>query len=778
MIRHSLLSILRALTKNPFHNGVNFVGLSISICSALFIIYFVYYEASYDAYHEKKDRIYRVTTRIVSPTSEDHVAWSPMPLAPTLASDYEQVEGFVRLHKWDQDAWVKIGTSSFRQDELYSSDENFFSVFSYRLLHGDTTKVLDRPYTIVLNESTAAKYFPDGNAIGQSIIMDNNEYEVTGVMEDADRRSDIVPSAIVSYTADEKNYISWAITYVLFRTVDDGAKFQPELDKEVDKYFRPDFKKAGSDLQMFLEPLSSLHFVPQHMFDSPKGNIQYLQLFEGLAIFILLLGAINYINISVALSIKRSKEIEIRKNMGATDLQVKLYFLAGAMIFVLASFICGFVMFLLLKNKFFDISGINIDFAYLTEPLFVAILIGVFVLLVLISGVYPSFHTSSVVDARSSSGKVGTIVRKGLITFQFAFSLLVVILTGIVAKQTKFLLAIDPGFKKEQVLIFQLPHEERVFEIMGPLQNDLISEPSVSGVTFCGQNSVPGSNYDVDVFEFENGEMPRQRTVANISVDSTYMNLLGLRIIEGRNFSASSSEPEFLVNESFVKSMEWSSAIDKKLKMKNGELGRVIGVVQDFNYHSPHKKIEPMIIGQLMYPELMLVKISSTDKSKLDALKATWLKHTEFPGGDYKFLTDLYDLQYSKEKTTLSVFNYFSIVMIVTAFFGVFALYSIIVEQSAKEIAIRRVLGGDTLSIGKLLLGKTLMPMVISMIIAGAISFFISATWLSNFEQKVAVGIWIHITAFIGIVAITGLVIGFYLYQSVKYNPSERLRSN
>lgn len=801
MIRNYLKISWRHIRSSKVYSLISIIGLAIGICCSLFIALYVFDELSYDQFHEKKDRIYRITEK-VNHNGELNAALTSLPVGPTFVQDYPEVENFVRFMKMGNRLSIKVDDQIFREENFWYTDSTLFDVMSFKLLQGDRGKALAAPHSVVLSRELAQKYFGSPTeAMGHSIRIGDTHFNVSGVVENSPSNSDINYSAFASLTSlpfeaqmafNQDWFRLCCHTYLLFNQPLEEGGFRQQMDDFSERYVDPYVATFGtnSSATFNLQPLTGLHFDNSREYDTTKGNKSYLSIFILLAVFILAIACINYVNLSLSQSIKRAKEVGVRKTLGAHPSQIKFQFLGESVLISMLALFAGLVLVEVLLTPFNNITGKDFHLAEVFNWQMILTMLGIVLLTGIISGLYPAvvlagFDASHIL--RGSLPKLGRFgnLRRVLMVLQFAFSLFMIIGTISIFQQMGYLQHKKLGFDRDQVVVLTMPQDTALMNRLDYFKDELLDNPGIVSVT--GSGGIPGKPVGELMFRIEqNGQMV-DKNIKFLDADEDFFDLLDIEVVAGRNFSEdirTDINQGFIINETAARKFGWNeNAIDKRIQwglLGDGKAvydGKVVGVVKDFHFASLHNPLEPLVI--LFRPhqsQLFSVKLAGGDISgSLAFVEDKWHEFADPHPFEYQFLDERINAQYQEERTLLSIFGYFSALSILIAALGLFALTSFTVQQRMKEFSVRKVLGARISDLTRLLGKEFLVLMGIAMIIISPLAYYAIATWLENFSYSISVPLYSFFMAAVLSLSITFLTISYHIVQLAKANPARTL---
>jgi putative ABC transport system permease protein len=781
MIKNYLLIAWRNLLKHKIFSLINILGLAIGIAACLLIFLYVQHEFTFDQYNTKADRIARITTTMHAPESDLVLATSPTPLAATLKREFPEVENAVCL---DQTATiVKLNNEFTREEEFYKTDQPIFAVFDFEFLEGSAAEALQQPNTVVLTASTAKKYFGNTPSLGITITCDGTPVLITGVVKDRPANSDLPIKGLLS--TDFSKETKWVenfdlYTYVLFRRPTNLAAFERKVTSLTSKYLRPELDAMGAKeyrVDFKTEALADVHFSQGKLGDTPKGNKQSNYIFSVLAIFILLIALLNYINLSTAKSMERAKEVGIRKVSGASPFQLVRQFLFESFFLITIAWLLGMALVRLTLPFFNQLLDTSIVVNWTAILLFTA---AVFFITVLLAGVYPSFVLSSFQPIKvlksgwRYSGK-GVGLRKIVTITQFAIAAALIMGTIVVYYQLRFIDQKDLGFNKDQLMNIYLPRDSAYQSAVAAFRNALEQRPEIQDLTV-GSGMVDGG-MSVGTTITKTAGKKREMMCNYYAIDPHFLSVFQIQLAAGRNLSDSfgtDKQEAFLVNEAFVQSMGWKTAIGQEMEGWDHK-GKVIGVVKNFYYRSLHNMVEPLVMVYNKFPvNTISVRIK---QGSLPVVKQLFQQYFQDRPIDYAFFDEMVNKQYSKDKVTRALFTDFTILAIFVSCLGLYGLVALVAAQRTKEIGTRKVLGA---SLGQLLalLTKDFMKLLLwALVIALPVAGFVMYKWLSSYAYHTPLYWWMFVLPAVLLLIIALAVISREVIKTALVNPVKSLRA-
>ena len=796
MIKNYLLISLRNIRQSPLYAFINIFSLAIGLTACMVIYLFILDERSFDAFHAKNESIYRLDEVQNFPgTNLQKVALSMPGMAPAMLKDFPEVSSYTRFMCRPKQLLVK-DEKRFLLPFLATVDSTFLEVFDFGVKQGDRLTALDEPYSIMITEKTALKFFDSAEkAMGNTITFRDKEYKVTGILEEVPENSHMKFDALASMTtitSEEKNFndrwgSNFLNTYLVLHPNTDiaalEAKFPAFMSRHMDN---PDINKF---YVLYLQRLQDVHLAStdiEHDYNNyRKFNGEYLDIFSIVGIFILIIASLNFMNLTTARASHRWKEIGVRKTVGAKKLQLFLQFIFEST--VLAFF--ALVLAAALSLFFIPLVNLALDrqlslLSFLDNPINLIYLFLVTLGLGLITGIYPSFYmTSFTMASVLKGGNKGTgrsVFRSSMVVVQFGLSLAMIVSTLIVIQQLSFMQDKDLGFNKEQMMLVDMNREaNEKFEI---LRTELKRSPLIVGVTASGQRL--GENFHQSGFKVKGDTGVFNITPSNVNVDYEYLDVYGIKLKEGRSFSkdvATDKDMAFIINESFAKELGIKDIVGTPAGhgwYHNDTLGTIIGVAKDFNFNSLHYKINTLQMS--VHPEWgydeMSVKIDATRAEEAIAfVKKLWDQHVSYPF-DYSFLDEHFEKLYRTDQQMSSVVAIMAGLAILISCMGLFGLAAITTSRKTKEIGIRKVLGATEAQITVLLSRNFTILLIISFVIAGPITYWLLLKWLESFAYRVTINPLLFFLGGFVALTIALLTISYHTVRSARSNPVDSLR--
>lgn len=812
MIKNYFSLAFRSIWNNKVYAAINMIGFAVGISACLFILLWIRDEKSFDRFHTKSDRIYRLLVDVDSRVQPR----TPHPLAQQMVIDYPEVEKAVTMSPiWDAGLTpaqfsVKYEDIVYDEKRFFSADTTFFEIFDFPFLAGNPRTALKEPMNLVITRDMAIKYFGSvREAIGKSLKINDQSYiTVNGVIENVPSNSHFTFDFLVSYVTmkqiDRQNhggilsdYYTWNdfghYNYLLLKKGTDVKQLEKKLNKWLlVQNFIPLNEKyhqliVDGRFQFKLQPMNDIHLHSNIMWElGTNGNILYVYIFLTAALLILIVACVNFMNLSTARSLKRAKEVGIRKAIGVQRKQLVFQFLIESVVLTLFSAFIALIIVYAFLPVFNNFTGKGFILYNLLNPQQVwKLLLGVLVIGIF-AGSYPAFYLSSFIPYEVLKGKVQTggsqlTIRKFLVIFQFTISILLIICTMVIYKQISYLRNRDLGFNQEQVVVISLK-DNGIRNQFDAIRTSLLVNPAI--IKVAGTSSIPGGQFNQNSISFE-GESD-EKLIAETFVTSDYFDLLQIKTSAGRVFSddfMGDTTASFVINESAGRLYKWDSPVDKTITYYGDNYGnatgKIIGVVKDYNIHSLQQPIEPLIIllGKKYLLTYMIIKISPENiPATLAFIEKTWGKFDNRHAFSYSFLDALFASQYQSEKRMGTIFWIFALMAIFIASLGLFGLSNFMIEQRTKEIGIRKAHGAGVVNILIMLSRQFAAWVIIASILALPLGYMIARNWLENFAYRTTIGIVVFILAVLISIAVTLLTISYQAWHTARMNPVESLK--
>lgn len=799
MIRNYILATFRYMLRNKVYTLINILGLAIGISGVIISLLFVLDETSYDKHNEKADRIYRLAYHYKR--TDGSISGSPIGpwrMKNSMITSFSEIEEFARLSV-HLNFKMKFGDIEFYENEISFADNNIFNVFSFNFLIGKPDNALSAPYTIVLNKTTANKYFGDENPVGKSIkaiTPDGDlDFEVTGVFEDIPKHSHFHVNALISsktgehiFAQDNKKILeNWGegfvYNYILLKDTYAANQLSSQFKEFMIKNISEEY---AENVEYELQPLLDIH-LKSHLRGEieANGDITSVYIFGIIAIFILIIASINYMNLATAQSAKRAREVGLRKIIGSSRKQLVFQFIGEALSLAFLAMLISFVLSELFLPIFNELSGKELELS-LTSTFSISFIL-ISLLIGLIAGSYPAFFLSgfkiiNVLRSDQTIKSSGSSFRKILVVVQFSISIVLIISTLVIFNQWSYMRNKKLGINTYHILVTRLPgYKYKEFK------EEILKYSGIKYVT--ASNKRPTERLSSNLGYKAEGLDPKKRaSIKIVTVDYDFFETFENKIIKGRSFSKdfqTDAEEGIILNEAAVKEIGWDNPIGKwfetsTLDENNNwqpKKGKIIGVAQNFNFESLHTQIQPVCFFiEPNWRSWVSIKVSGENLPEtINYLKSTWDKFSDGDPAEFTFLEDDIRKLYENEENFMKVFLIFAGLAIFIACLGVFGLASFTAEQRTKEIGIRKTFGANVSNITIMISYEFLKLVSLSFVIASPIAWYFMADWLNEFPYKISLS-WIHLlSGFVIVIVITMLSVTYQALKAALKNPAEAL---
>jgi putative ABC transport system permease protein len=796
MFKNYMHIALRNIKKHKGYSLINILGLAIGMACCILITSYVIYELSYDKYHENADSIYRIKSDAKIGDNLLQIPKSSPPMAGYMVENFPEVSNATRLRELGN-VPLKYRDNQFYEGRIFFADSSFFDIFTFPLLKGDPKTALKAAYTAVITEDTARKYFGEEDPIGKVMTIEESvDFTITGIISNVPRNSHFVFDMLCSFETHAQNnresMANWLsinyYTYIMLQKGSDPYSLEQKLPEMITSNAGNILKAVKGDLRLSLQPLTSIHLhsrLEQEI--SATSNIAYIYIFSAIALFILFIACMNYMNLATARSAKRAQEVGMRKVLGAHRGKIVRQFLGESLLTSSISCIIALLFVEIALPLFRSISGINLRINYMENPWLIPGLLGLTILVGLVAGSYPAFFLSSFLPIRILKGSLrtgsgNTHFRGVLVIVQFTISIVLIIGTIITFNQLKYMKNTALGFDKEQILILPISDESTVESLL-PLKEELKNYPGVIDVG--ASSHVPGETTYYNPFLPEGFTREQMIWMGQLNVDPDFIPTMGIEFLAGRNFSSELQTDQthsVIINETAAKRFGWDDPVGKtigELSISGGIKRRpVIGVVKDFHIESLHREIGPLLItNNTEWLNTLSIRVAPDNiPETLSFLSKKWDQHNPLRPFRHFFLDDSFDAQYKADERLSKIFSYFSILAIFIACLGLFGLASYTAEQRTKEIGIRKVLGATLSGIVKLLTKEFSKWLLLANIIAWPVAYFVMRKWLQGFAYRTSIGFYIFVLSAVIALAIALITVSYQALKAAKADPVESLR--
>ncbi len=808
MIKNYFTIAWRNLVKNKVYSFLNITGLAVGLASFLLIALYMMDELSYDRYNEKADRIYRINSDIRFGGGDLHLPVSSDMMGQLMIKDYHSIEQYTRIYNSNGPKLIKKDKAFINEYNVANVDSTFFDVFTIPAISGNTHMALNEPNTVVITESTAKKYFGKTDVLGKTIETNDEKnpiYKITAVVKDIPVNSHFHFDFM--FSMKNSNY-EWGQltshnfhTYLLLKRGTDYKALEKNFAQYIDKYVLPsvrqfikissmdDFNKSGNRLEYTLIPLTKIHLYSDRSFElSPSGNIQYVYIFSAVALFILLIACINFMNLTTARSASRAKEVGIRKVLGTERKYLIFQFLTESTLMAFFSLVLAIVSAYLVLPVFNDVASKSMTLRSLFSPYILPLLILLPALVGIVAGSYPAFFLSAfrpieVLKGKLKLGGKSVSLRSVLVVFQFATSIILIVGTLVIYKQLHFIQSKDLGYSKDQVL--SVRNSYVLGDKTESFKNSVLQMNGVISATVSGFLPVTNSSRTDNTY-FKNATLDIKEglDMQNWSVDYDYFKTLGIQVIRGRGFSKDygSDSSAVVINETTASILGYPDPVGKKIYRSEGPnqlyTFTIIGVVKNFNFESLKQGIGPLsfVLGKRAWMVSFKVNTANT-KGLIKNIEAKWKEMSPTMPFNYTFLDDSFNEMYASEQRVGKIAIIFSTLAILIACLGLFGLATFIAEQRTKEIGIRKVLGASVQGIVRLLSKDFLKLVLVSFVIAAPLSLWFMNRWLSDFVYRIPLEWWIVGLAGVVAMIIALITVSFQAIKAAVANPVKSLKT-
>jgi putative ABC transport system permease protein len=804
MVKNYLLIAFRNAWRNKGYTLINLLGLAIGICSSIIILLFVLDELSYDRHNEHFDDIYRICIRGKIQGNELEAALSNAPMGATLKGDFAEVEEFTRLFTFDGDPIVRYEEQVFIEENFYYADSTFFDVFTAPAVFGDPGEMLNRPNTVVLTEEIARKYFGNEDPVGKMLKVGQREenFEVSGVVkgfpENSHFRFNMLGSMTSIYLADVTQWLgNNNYTYIRLQEDFEADQLEAKFPELVNLHMGPqleeilgltmeEFFAAGNTYGYFLEPLKDIHLKSDLQFEiNPGGSHASVIIFSVIAVFLIIIASINFMNLATASAAKRATEVGIRKVAGAEKGRLVWQFLTESFLITLLALILAIVLVELFLPAFNNLAGKRLDLIAIGpwKLLLGMLVIGLYVGIA--AGSYPAFFLSSfrpaeVLKSGAMRGIRGSLLRRALVTFQFIITIVLFISTMVVNRQMNYMLSKDLGFDKENLVVI-----DRVYVLdtqIDAFRQELLKNPSILQASL--SSAVPGGLIGDNAYLPEGAATDETHAINNIMADWNFLETYGLELVEGRWFQEDIPTDSFTIvlNESAVKALSFEDPLNESLLTSFGDNTndpyRIIGVVKDFNFQSLHQDIRPLVIQFNRGNNYQLsVRISGNQTGEtLAYIEKVWSSFMEQQPIHMTFLEEDLALLYGNDEKTAIVFSIFAVLAIFIAALGLLGLASFSAAQRTKEVGIRKAMGASISSVLITLSKEFIWLILLATLAAWPLGYFFMKDWLQDYPIRINLEAQVFIVSTTIAFLIAAITILLRVYQAASTNPVQSLR--
>jgi putative ABC transport system permease protein len=797
MLKNYVTSALRNFRKHTGHSFINVTGLAVGIACCLGILMYVQDELSFDDFHADADHLYRLN-KVVTPQEggeERHAITSGL-MGPTLVEDYPEAVAAVRVLPWFNPELTTVGETSVMLEDLMIADANFFQVFDFELVRGDPARVLAEPLSIVLTEETARRFFGDEDPVGRRIeSLGGFEYTVTGIAKSAPHNSHLTYSAIISWQTTvpgvgpmDAEWLNNWLTQVLYTYVllDDAAS-PASLEQKLPAFMERHFPERVDQYRLYLQPLSDIYLGSadlQYVRAVRTGNRTYVRIFSFIAVLVLLIACVNFMNLSTARAAERTREVGVRKALGARRGQLIEQYLGEAFVFVVTAVLLALALVQIALPLLNSLTGKSLGLGSIGFLPLSGMLAGLTLVCTMLAGTYPAFLLSrfrpeGALRAKGSIRLSGGSLRRVLVVLQFAATILLIVGTAVVYRQVRFSQQKDLGFDREQLLVLRTADTDLESGIE-TFRQELLENPAVLDAAVTGR--VPGSG-TIGFGILPEGKPDTETWTANaIRLGDTEMaRTYGLEVVDGRFFDEdrpTDAETGVVINETLARQLGWEDPVGRSLSI-SGELsdGRVIGVVGDFHYESIHNAIGPLVLFVAPRPNYVTVRFRTDDvQGLLSDIESKWAAMDAVHPFDYTFLDQQWARMYVTEERLMQTLTLFAVLAVFVACLGLFGLAMHTSAQRTKEIGIRKVLGASVGGIVTLLSREFVLLVLAGGLLAVPLAWTASERWLEGFAYRIHPGPGIYILAILTALVVALVSVGWQAVRAATADPVSSLR--
>jgi len=803
MLKNYLKIAFRNLRKDKIYSIVNLLGLSIGMACTILLFLFINDELSYDTHHPYADRTYRVASHFNMMGRAYNVAVAPAPLGKTFVAEYPEVEKFARFRNRGSQI-LSYGNKSFKENKAIFADNSILEIFTVNLLTGNKETALKEPNTLILSEKTARKYFGNDNPIGETIKIANKyDYKVAGVFEEITSNTHFHFDVIMSMESlEESREMVWLSsnfnTYIVLSKNTDPDELQKKFPEFIKKYFSSQIEQVmgvpldkldekNISASFYLQPITSIHLHSDLQSElEANSDFQYVYIFSIIAAFILLIAAINFVNISIARSAKRAKEVGIRKVLGSQKRELVGQFLTESFLITLISLSFSILIIKIFMPYFNYLTGKSLALDLSNSLILVPLLITIIFIVGILAGSYPAFVLSSYKPVSVLGGKIKNATktgnfRSGLVVFQFTIAIILIISTIVVYKQLNYIQNKKLGFDKNQVVILR---ESYLLENnLQTLKEEMLTYPEVINASVSGYLPIPSNSNNSSIYL--EGKQNEMAPVQQWEVDYDYIKTMKIKIVKGRDFSKDfgNEDQSIIINQATVKQFGLSKPIGVKFERFVNNDGdtktmTVIGVVEDFHFESLRKNIGPLIMYLGKDNSAISFRVNTADMPGfISKLNNKWNELAPSQPFNFTFLDEAFNTMYFAEQKVGNIFAIFAGLTIFTGCLGLFSLSAFAAEEKTKEIGIRKVLGSSISQIILMLSKEFFKLVIISFIIAAPIAYFAMQDWLDNFQYRSDLSIGLFLSAGLIVLLISMITISYHAVKATTLNPVEAIRT-
>jgi len=806
MFRNYLKTAFRNLLKSKFYTSINIIGLAVGLATCLLILLYVLDELDYDRYNVNAGRIYRVNNEIKFGDNYFDIAVAPALMGSTMVREMPQVQQYARL-RWYGSFLVKKDNENIQEGRVGFADSSLFDVFTLPMISGDPKTALKNYHSLVITETIAKKYFNSTDVVGKTMLInDTGNYKITGVIKDIPKQShfnfDFFVPMIEDGGSNEDNWLSenWS-TYILLKKNADVKQVEAQLNPMMDRHVGPllksvinqsldEFKKTGGYIRANLTPLTDIHLHSNKSAElDAVGNAEFVYIFSAIALLILLIACVNFMNLSTARSANRAKEVGVRKVLGSLKKNLIQQFLTESLLISLIALIFAVLIAWLLLPYFDQLTGKDIHAATLFQPGMMISLVVLMLIVGLLAGSYPAFFLSSfqpidVLKGKLAGGFKRSWLRNALVIFQFCISIILIFGTVVIYNQLNYIHNKDVGFNRNQVITIN--HTDALRDQAVTFRNELLQISGVQDATMSSYLPVNYNRSNNAYFTSPALDAKTGMSMQSWTVDEHYVSTLNIKLIQGRNFSQQflTDSSGIIINDAAAKFLATKDLLNKKLydieDVQTRKLGEyhIIGVMKNFNFSSLRDVVTPLALFLGKNNGNISVRINSADIPNVIAqIKNKWKSIAPSQPFDYSFMDEDFNKLYTTEQRTGQIFITFAVLAIIIACLGLFGLITYAAEQRVKEIGIRKVLGASVGNVAGMLSKDFLKLILISAVIAFPVAWWAMNKWLEDFAYRVSISWWVFCIAGVLALFIALITVSFQAIKAALANPVRSLRT-
>ena len=803
MIHNYLKVVWRNFARQKVFSIINILGLAIGLSSCLLIALFIYHELSYDTCFKDSDRILRVCYGGSVGANEFFIANAPFPVGPALKNDYPEIQDVIRLQPVEE-MELRIGDQIFKESRFFYADSNFFTFFSTPLKVGDADLVLREPHSVVIASSQVQKYFGNENPIGKLVRQEDGQIlKITGIAEDLPPNTHFHFNFITVFSTDNPDlnedwFTNSVHTYTKTATIISLDRLEEKFPDFIKKYITPaiekvmgvsyqQFLEGGNKFFYFLQPLRDIHLKSNlHNEIESNGNMKTVYVFAAICVIILVIAAINFINLSTARATRRACEVGIRKTLGSLRSELIRQFLLESLFFTLLAMILAMVLVELFLPWFNQIMDRKIYISLSTHFMMIPILFIIIALVGIASGIYPAFRLSSfqpvlVLKGKFQSGFRGRRLRNGLVIFQFAATIFLFFVTYTIYNQITFMQQKNLGFTKDQIMVLHRANE--LGDRYQTLKNNLLQFHGIEKVSYSW--GLPFHNLNATLFQINDAGENKSHALVNIRCDLDFQSVYNFEMVQGRFFSPdmSTDSSAIIINEKAIAALGMQDPIGKTINQVSGAGGNtpftVIGVIKDFHVESLQNPIRPTVLTMVRPDnmELASVKVKTAQiKETMEFIETQWKRIVPEVPFEYNFFDDRYQLAYEQEIKSGKLFSAFSLLTVFIAALGLFGLSAFSAEQRTKEIGIRKVMGASLGQTAILLVRDYMKWILLASALAFPVGWYSMNHWLQTYTYRIDLSIFSFVGVTLIAMAIALLTVGIQTIKTALTNPVKALR--